>query len=168
MAAPKHYINTKVGFSVRNLLVLLKKSNPTRAEITWMLQTIFKLSFWLKTSLTLIISPVPILLLQVPKETNPIIEQALLTTEFLLLPISLLVAHLFAIKGGKEAALASVISLAALLASSIWIMLFAYLIGIRGMFLVSFLLIPLGYYALGPRLAKNYVKVFFKNEERIL
>ncbi len=150
---------------LKKLLSLLKEPKLTRAETTWILRTVFKISFWFQAALAIIIFSISLPLLQIPKEANPIIGQALLITSFLLLPISLLIAHFFAIKGGKEAALASVICFATLLAISVWLMLFAYLVGVKIILLAGLAFISLSYYVLGLKLSKNYVKLFFKEEK---
>ncbi len=141
----------------RNLLMLLKKTDLTRAETTWILRTVFKISFWFQTSLAIIIFPIAlIIIIQIPNKVNSIIGPTLLITDLLLLPIALLTTSFFNVKTEIKGVLASVICFATLLATSVWLLLFAYLIGVNGIFLISLLLISFGYYALGLKLAGHY------------
>lgn len=151
-----------------NLATLQKKSPLTQLEVTSLLQQIFITSFLLKSIMAIAIFLVCILLLPPARGASFIIKQTLLITELLLLPSALLTAKFFfgnPQKSGQannpnsaqKRSFASVISLATLLATSLWITLFAWFIGIRDYFLLGMIFIYLSYYALGLRLTRNYV-----------
>lgn len=136
----------------------LLEPTPTPAQAAAPLRTLFALAF-LGQFGVVALAGVGLALVATPVSAgNPLVAQMLLAVALLELPVAFWVAEMVARPGGKEGAMAGAIALGVVLATPVWLALFAWLSGSAALYLLLFAGLILLFYTFGVLLAPRYAR----------
>lgn len=136
----------------------LTNPEPTLSQAVSFLRTTFVLIFMAQSAVAALLMAV-LQLIVGGGSTSNLLSQILLVFSLLQIPVGVLLAYGVSRAGGKGAALSGVIMAGVVLATPVWFLAFAFLVGSAPLYLAILLAIVVNAYAAGFLLCQHLAKL---------